>query len=60
LPGLPVIYFIPSENGLYKYTLKSIKYSEPPLQLFTFGKEYKIVTFEEFSEEFSRLYESGE
>lgn len=60
LPGLPVIYFIPSENGLYKYTLKSIKYSDPPLQLFTFGKEYKIVTFEEFSEEFSRLYESGE
>ena len=60
LPGLPVIYYIPTDHGLYKYVLKSIKQTEPPLQLFTFGKDYKIVTFEEFSEEFSRLYESEE
>jgi hypothetical protein len=60
LPGLPVIYYIPTDHGLYKYTLKSIKKSEPPLQLFSFGKEYKIVTFSEFTEEFSRLYESGD
>ena len=60
LPGLPVVYYIPTDHGLYKYVLKSIKQTEPPLQLFTFGKDYKIVTFEEFSEEFSRLYESEE
>ncbi len=60
LPGLPVIYFIPTDQGLYKYSLKSIKNSEPPMALFSFGKDYKIVTFDEFAEEFSRLYEMGE
>jgi hypothetical protein len=60
LPGLPLLYYIPTDLGLYKYKLKSIKKSEPPLQLFSFGKEYKIVTFEEFTQEFSRLYELGE
>ena len=60
LPGLPVVYYIPTENGLYKYTLLSLKETDPPLQIFTFGKDYKVVSFDEFSKEFSRLYESGE
>jgi hypothetical protein len=60
LPGLPVIYFVPTDHGIYKYTLKSIKKTEPPMQLFSIGKEYKIVTFEEFTFEFSKLYESGD
>ncbi len=60
LPGLPVIYFIPTDHGLYKYSLKSIKNTIPPLSLFSFGNDYKIVTFEEFTLEFSRLYETGE
>ncbi len=60
LPGLPVVYFVPTDHGLYKYVLKSIKNSDPPLALFSFGKEFKIVTFEEFTQEFSRLYENGD
>ncbi len=59
-PGLPVLYYISTDHGAYKYTLKEIKFTVPPLQLFSFGKEYKIVTFEQFTEEFSRLYETGE
>jgi hypothetical protein len=58
LPGLPTLYFVANDHGLFKYTLKEIKRKDPPSQLFTFGIDYKIVTFEEFSEEFSRLYES--
>lgn len=60
LPGLPVVYYVPTDHGLYKYELISFKKSNPPLALFTFGKEYKVVTFDEFTEEFSRLYEMGE
>jgi len=59
LPGLPVVYYVPTDHGLYKYTLKSIKKSVPPIQLFSFGKEYKIVTLDEFTTEFSRLYDEG-
>lgn len=60
LPGLPVIYYIPTDHGLYKYSLKSIKNTIPPLALFSFGNDYKIVSFEEFTLEFSKLYETGE
>jgi hypothetical protein len=59
-PGLPVLYYISTDHGVYKYMLKEIKFAVPPMQLFSFGKEYKIVTFEQFTEEFSRLYETGE
>ena len=58
-PGLPVLYYISTDHGVYKYILKEIKYTVPPIALFTFGKEYKIVSFEQFTEEFSRLYESN-
>jgi hypothetical protein len=60
LPGLPVVYYAVTDHGLYKYSLKSIKKNEPPLQLFSIEKDFKIVTIEEFSKEFSKLYESGE
>jgi hypothetical protein len=58
LPGLPLIYYVPTDHGLYKYKLKSIKKSTPPMQLFSFGKEYKIVTFDEFYKEFIDFPES--
>ena len=60
LPGLPVLYYVPTDHGLYKYELISFKNTIPPMALFTFGKEYIVVTFEQFTEEFSRLYEKGE
>jgi hypothetical protein len=58
LPGLPVLYYVSTDHGAYKYQLKEIKEQVPPIQLFSFGKEYKIVTFEQFSEEFLKLYEN--
>jgi hypothetical protein len=60
LPGLPVLYYISTPDGLYKYTLQEIKEVSPPLELFMIPKDYKKVTFEEFAEEFSKLYESKE
>lgn len=60
LPGLPVLYYISSQEGLYRYTLQEFKAISPPLELFSIPKDFKKVTFEEFAEEFSRLYESKE
>jgi hypothetical protein len=60
LPGLPVLYYISTPEGLYRYTLQEIKEVSPPLELFMIPKDYKKVTFEEFAEEFSKLYESKE
>lgn len=60
LPGLPVLYYISSQEGLYRYTLQEFKAVSPPLELFSIPKDFKKVTFEEFAEEFSRLYESKE
>ena len=58
LPGLPLLFYVSAENGLFKYTLESYKESNPPLELFMIPKGFKKVTFDEFAEEFSKLYES--
>lgn len=47
-----------SLNYFYWYTLQEFKPSNPTLELFMIPKDYKKVTFEEFAEEFSKLYES--
>jgi hypothetical protein len=60
LPGLPVLYYVSTPEGLYRYTLTAFKASNPPIELFLIPKDYKKVTFEEFAEEFSKLYESKE
>jgi len=57
-PGLPVLFYVSTPDGLFRYTLQAFKPSNPPLELFIIPKEYKKVTFEEFAEEFSKLYES--
>lgn len=57
LPGLPLLFYVSTENGLYKYTLESYKISNPPLEIFMIPKDFKKVTFDEFAEEFSKLYE---
>jgi hypothetical protein len=53
LPGLVVEYYVASENGLFKYTLNSIQYSQPPLGLFMIPENYKKVSLEEFMKEVS-------
>ena len=60
MPGLPVLYYVSTPEGLYRYTLQEFKEVNPPLELFMIPKDYKKVTFEEFAEEFSKLYESKE
>jgi GLPGLI family protein len=57
LPGLPLLFYIPTKDGLFKYTLKELKNNNPPLELFMIPKGYKIVSFEDFSNEFLKSSE---
>ena len=57
LPGLPLLFYIPTKDGLFKYTLKEMKKNNPPLELFMIPKGYKIVSFEDFSNEFLKSSE---
>lgn len=58
LPGLPVLFYIPTEKGLFRYTLSEIKFNTPPLQLFLIPGNYKKVSFDEFTDEFTKMYEN--
>ena len=53
LPGLPFLFYIPTENGLFKYTLKELKKTNPPLELFLIPKNFKVISFDDFNKEFS-------
>ena len=57
LPGLPLLFYIPTKDGLFKYPLKELKNNNPPLELFMIPKEFKIVSFEDFSNEFLKSSE---
>ena len=57
LPGLPLLFYIPTKDGLFKYTLKEMKKNNPPLELFMIPKGYKIVSFDDFSNEFLKSSE---
>lgn len=48
LPGLPVQYYIITEDGVFKYTLKSIEIMTPDHDLFGIPSDFKKVTIEEF------------
>lgn len=52
LPGLPLLFYVPTEDGLLKYTLKELKNNNPPLDLFMIPQGYKIISFEEFTNKF--------
>ena len=52
LPGLPLLFYIPTKDGLLKYTLKELKNNNPPLDLFMIPQGYKIISFEEFTNKF--------
>ena len=55
-PGLPTLFYTFSEYGIMRYKIEKIEYNDPPLALFQIPKDYKIVTMEEFSQEFDNLY----
>lgn len=50
LPGLPTIYYLISEDGLYRYQLESYEVYTPPLSMFMIPEGYEIVSMEEFME----------
>jgi hypothetical protein len=52
LPGLPLLFYVPTVDGLLKYTLKELKNNNPPLDLFMIPQGYKIISFEEFTNKF--------
>ena len=52
LPGLPLLFYVPTVDGLLKYTLKELKNNNPPLNLFMIPQGYKIISFEEFTNKF--------
>ncbi len=53
-PGLVVEYYIPTDEGMFQYTLTELKRIDPPLTLFMVPTDYKRVSIEEFMEEMSK------
>jgi hypothetical protein len=53
-PGLVVEYYIPTDQGMFQYTLTEFKRIDPPLTLFMVPTGYKLVSIEEFMEELSK------
>ena len=54
IKGLPVKYYIQSEDGLLCYTLQGIKEKEIPNSFFSVGKEYEKISFNDFIERISK------
>jgi hypothetical protein len=50
-PGLPVLYYIPTDEALIKYELISIKHDVPEYDLFGIPSDFKRTSFDEFIEE---------
>jgi hypothetical protein len=55
-PGLATLFYSFSESGILRYRLEKIEVNNPPLALFQIPKDFKMVTMEEFSVEFDKLY----
>ncbi len=47
-PGLPVLYYIPTDDGLFKYELCSMDTTLPEHDLFGIPSDYRRVTFDDF------------
>jgi hypothetical protein len=48
IKGLPTQYYLPSNNGILRYTLVEVEHSTLPATTFLFSKEYTKVSFDEF------------
>jgi hypothetical protein len=55
IKGLPLIYFVHTQEGILKYTLESIEKKEVSKDLFGIPSDYKKVTFSEFMDEMMGL-----
>ena len=54
IEGLPVKYYIQTEDGLFCYTLREIKTKEIPNTFFLVSKEYEKISFADFMERVSK------
>jgi hypothetical protein len=54
IEGLPVKYFLQTEDGLLCYTLREIKSKQIPAAFFSVPKEYEKITFTDFIERISK------
>ncbi|MCE2711878.1 MAG: hypothetical protein LW688_04985 [Cryomorphaceae bacterium] len=59
-PGLPLIYYIPTNDGLYKYELINVEKNHPAHDLFGVPSDFKRVTFDQFMEEVMKTQEIPE
>jgi len=48
IKGLPTQYFLPSNNGILRYTLIEVQETPLPSTTFLFSKDYLKITFDEF------------
>jgi hypothetical protein len=48
IKGLPTQYFLPSNNGILRYTLIEVQETSLPSTAFLFSKDYLKITFEDF------------
>jgi hypothetical protein len=56
-PGLPVIYYIPTNDGMYKYELIEVELRKPAHDLFGIPSDFERVTFDQFMEEVMKTQE---
>jgi hypothetical protein len=54
IPGLPTLYYVATENGLLRYTLRKMEPLELPSTTFLFSKDYERISFSEFIEKISK------
>ena len=47
-PGLPILYYLSTPEGIFKYELKEIQYYLPSKDLFGIPKDYKKMSFDQF------------
>jgi hypothetical protein len=48
IPGLPTLYYLPTENGILKYTLIKVDKHSLDKKTFYFGKEFEKISFDDF------------
>lgn len=54
IEGLPIQYYIQTDDGLLRYTLREFKEKQIPNSIFYIGKEYQKISFTDFIEQVSK------
>ena len=54
IPGLPTLYYVTTENGILRFTLRKIDPIQLPKTTFLFSKDYERISFSDFIEKISK------